>query len=80
MSEPAKEIMPPGATGRRTSSAPASTSVSSTITTASAPRGITPPVAIVTASPGCRSSVGATPQASSSRRSVRRRGAASLAP
>ena len=56
----------PGAAARRSSmrGAPSSiSSVCSIITTASAPRGITPPVAIVVAVPGVTSSAGASPQA-----------------
>ena len=52
----------------------------SIITTASAPRGTTPPVAIVVAVPGATSSVGAWPQAITSALSVSCFGAPSLAP
>ena len=55
-------------------------SVCSTITTASAPRGMTPPVAIGVAVPAATVSDGAAPQARISRLSVRRRGRAALAP
>ena len=73
----------PGATARRRSIAGAAASISSVcsiITTASAPRGTTPPVAIAVALPGATVSFGAWPQASTSALSVRRRGAASVAP
>ena len=73
----------PGAAARRSSIAgsPASiNSVCSIITTASAPRGITPPVAMVVAVPGATSSVGAWPQAITSALSASCFGAASLAP
>ena len=56
MSEPAYETNCPGAAARRTSIAGApvssTSSVCSIITTASAPRGTTPPVAMVVAVPG----------------------------
>ena len=55
-------------------------SVCSIITTASAPRGMTPPVAIAVAVPGFTSSAGATPQAITSALSAKRFGAPSLAP
>ena len=55
-------------------------SVCSIITTASAPRGMTPPVAIAVAVPGVTSSAGATPQAITSALSASRFGAPSLAP
>ena len=55
-------------------------SVCSIITTASAPRGMTPPVAIAVAVPGNTSMAGATPQAITSALSARRFGAPSLAP
>ena len=64
----------PGAAARRSSiaGAPASiSSVCSIITTASAPRGMTPPVAIVVAVPGATSSAGASPQAITSALSVK---------
>ena len=74
----------PGAAARRTSiaglCASSSRSVCSIITTASAPRGITPPVASAVAVPGRTSICGACPQAITSRFNVSRRGAASLAP
>ena len=50
------------------------------MTTASAPRGSTPPVAIVVAEPGVTSSVGACPQTITSPLRRKRRGALSLAP
>ena len=59
---------------------PRSSSVCSIITTASAPRGMTPPVAIAVAVPGTTSIAGATPQAITSALSVSRFGAPSLAP
>ena len=84
MSEPANEMNWPGAAARRTSIAgPVFASISSVcsiITTASAPRGTMPPVAIVVAVPGATASFGATPHASTSSLSMRRRGFASLAP
>ncbi len=55
-------------------------SVCSIMTTASAPRGMTPPVAIVVAVPDAISIAGATPQAITSALSARRFGAPSLAP
>ena len=55
-------------------------SVCSIITTASAPRGTTPPVAMVVAVPGATSSFGAWPQAITSALSVICFGAPSLAP
>ncbi len=60
MSVPAKESAAPGATGRRTSTTrpPSSRSVSSTGTTASAPRGSMPPVAIALAVPAATSTRG----------------------
>ena len=72
----------PGAAARRSSIEGASVSINSVcsiITTASAPRGITPPVAIVVAVPGATSSAGASPQAITS--ALRRKifGLASLA-
>ena len=79
MSEPAYETNCPGATARRRSIAGAAASISSVcsiIATASAPRGIMPPVAIAVAVPGATVSFGAWPQASTSALSVRRRGAA----
>jgi hypothetical protein len=52
----------PGATGRVTSIVPGIVSaVFSTITTASAPSGSTPPVGIPTAPPGRTATVGASP-------------------
>ena len=54
----------------------ATNSVCSTMTTASAPRGITPPVAIGVAVPGPTDRAGATPQARISRLRARRRGLA----
>ena len=54
-------------------------SVCSIITTASAPRGMTPPVAIAVAVPGLTSTDGAVPQAITSALSVNRRGALPLA-
>ena len=69
----------PGATVRRRSMAgapsPSSNSVCSIMTTASAPRGTMPPVAIVVAEPGDTSSAGAWPQTITSALSGRRRGA-----
>ena len=50
------------------------------MTTASAPRGSTPPVAIVVAEPGVTSSAGACPQTITSPLRRKRRGALSLAP
>ena len=74
----------PLAAARRTSIAGAASSsissVCSIITTASAPRGMTPPVAIAVAVPGSTSIAGATPQAMTSALSVSRFGAPSLAP
>ena len=64
----------PGAAARRRSIAGAAASISSVcsiITTASAPRGITPPVAIAVAVPGATVSFGAWPQASTSALSVK---------
>ena len=55
-------------------------SVCSIITTASAPRGITPPVAMVVAVPGFTSTLGAWPQAITSALSASCFGAPSLAP
>jgi hypothetical protein len=53
---------PPGATGRVTSIVPGIVSaVYSTMTTASAPAGITPPVGIATHPPARTSTVGAAP-------------------
>ena len=83
ISEPAYEMNCPGAAARRRSIAGAAASISSVcsiITTASAPRGTTPPVAIAVAVPGVTVSLGAWPQASTSALSVSRRGAASVAP
>src|SRR5664280_282168 len=57
-----------------------SSSVCSIMTTASAPRGITPPVAMVVAVPGLTSSAGASPQAITSALSRKILGAVSLAP
>jgi hypothetical protein len=51
MSVPANEMPLPGVTARATRSSRPLTSAFSTITTASAPRGTMPPVAINTASP-----------------------------
>ncbi len=69
----------PLATARRRSIAGAASSsissVCSIITTASAPRGMTPPVAIAVAVPGVTSIAGCTPQAITSALSARRRGA-----
>ena len=59
---------------------PSISSVCSIITTASAPRGMTPPVAIAVAVPGVTSMAGATPQAITSALSARRFGAPSLEP
>ena len=74
----------PGATVRRRSMAgapsPSTSSVCSIMTTASAPRGTMPPVAIVVAEPGDTSSAGAWPQTITSPLSGKRRGAMSLAP
>src|SRR5712691_5830168 len=50
-------------------------SVCSTITTASAPRGMTPPVAMVVAEPRVTSIAGRWPQATTSRLRINRRGA-----
>ena len=58
---PAKLIIAPGAAGRVTRTRSPSRSVSSTITTPSAPRGSTPPVAMTAACPDVISSVGAWP-------------------
>ena len=67
MSEPAKPMNWPGVAARRTSiavpSGVATASVCSIITTASAPRGIGPPVAIGVAVPPATARRGATPQA-----------------
>ena len=73
----------PGAAARRTStaaSAPSTSSVCSTITTASAPRGTTPPVAMVVAVAGSTPEVGAWPQTTTSGLRRSRFGAVSLAP
>ena len=72
----------PGETARRSSIAGtlSISSVCSIITTASAPRGTTPPVAMVVAVPGATSSFGAWPQAITSALSVICFGAPSLAP
>ena len=74
----------PGAAARRTSmagvAASPTRSVCSIITTASAPRGTTPPVAIVVAEPGTTASAGAWPQTITSALRRSRRGAVSLAP
>ena len=68
MSEPAKETNCPGAGARRNQIAPSPStgSVCSIMTTASAPRGIGPPVAIGVAVPFSTRSLGATPQAMTS--------------
>ena len=83
MSEPAKPTNWPGAAARRTamrgSGASSSGSVCSTMTTASAPRGIGAPVATAVAVPGATTPVGATPQATISSFSRRETGAVSRA-
>ena len=55
MSDPAKVMFPPGTAGLDTRIPSGCGSVCSTITTASAPRGTTPPVAIDTAVPDATS-------------------------
>jgi len=61
-SSSARTSPPPGATGRVTSIVPGIVSaVNSTITTASAPSGSTPPVGIATQPPGLTATVGAAP-------------------
>ena len=81
MSDPAPEIAVPAATACRISTIPDSGhSVHSTITTASAPRGIIAPVAIVVAAPADTSQAGAMPGVSDSAFRRRRRGASGRAP
>jgi hypothetical protein len=61
-SSSARTTPSPGATGRWTSTVPGIvTAVCSTITTASAPGGSTPPVGISTAAPGATATDGASP-------------------
>ena len=80
MSEPAQDTNCPGEAARRISIArgPAGW-VCSTMTTASAPRGTGPPVAIEVAVPDSTGRIGAVPQAMTSSFSMTRTGVASLA-
>src|SRR5262245_3273086 len=83
ISEPAYETNCPGVATRRSSIRgwPSSiSSVCSIITTASAPRGMTPPVAIAVHVPGTTVNAGTWPQAMTSALSVKVLGMASLAP
>ena len=84
MSLPAKPMNWPGAKARESwitgPSAASSSSVHSIMATASAPRGIMPPVAMAVAVPGATSIPGAAPQASTSAFSRSRTGAVSEAP
>jgi hypothetical protein len=80
MSVPAKLTPKPGVTALRTTNSLSSISVFSTITTASAPRGTMPPVAMVTAVPAPISIVGTTAVAKTSSSSFKRRGSSSVAP
>jgi hypothetical protein len=61
MSVPANDTPLPALTARAIRSSPSRTSACSTITTASAPRGIIPPVAIASASPERTVADGTTP-------------------
>ena len=80
ISVPAKATAAPGTRSRRTITASPSMSVNSTGSTASAPRGSMPPVAITVALPEATSSRGATPVGIVSGLRRRRSGVASLAP
>ncbi len=80
MSVPAKLMALPGATARCTSMPPSRGMVCSTITTASAPRGITPPVAMGVAMPARTSIRGTTLVWITSSVSRRKTGSVSSAP
>ena len=80
MSVPANDTAAPGTRARRTTTSPPSTSVNSTGTTQSAPRGSIPPVAIEVAVPEETSTRGATPVGIDSALSARRTGSSSVAP
>ena len=77
---PANVIPAPGATGRTTCTISPATNVCSIMTTASAPRGTTPPVAIDVADPASTDVPGTTPVVTSSALTASVRGVSSEAP